>query len=869
MSLKEYRGKRHFDRTEEPEGQVKSSESGRLYVIQKHAASRLHYDFRLELDGVLKSWAVPKGPALDSSEKHLAVEVEDHPVEYGGFEGIIPENEYGGGTVMLWDRGHWESQGDPRKGYEKGRLKFRLFGQKLKGLWILTRMSAGESERNKNWLLIKSNDEYARPESAILEAQPLSVASGRSMDEIARDRDRVWSVLSENGETPDSEPVANIDEAYEAKTPAEDLSSLPGSRRSPILEAVRPQLATLVAEIPAGDDWLHEIKYDGYRMLGFKQEGKVRLSTRNGQDWTHRFTSVAVALGEAASKEFITDGEIVVKKADGTTDFQGLQNVLKGIESGRLLYCLFDLLYLNGYDLTRVGLLDRKELLRKMLKDAPAESVLQFSDHIRGKGQEVYRHACRYALEGVVSKRFDAAYRQKRSRDWVKSKCLHRQEFVITGFSRPAGSRTGFGALLLGYHTSAGELVYAGRVGTGFNDQTLRQLTEELVSLERKAPALSDPPTGTEAKGVRWVEPQRVAEVEFSQWTEEGRLRHPVFKGIREDKPAGEVVREKPGRNPAATNATSRTPPSERGRKAAAGNSGVKIGGIRLSNPQRVLYPDQGITKAELAGYYEKVADWILPHIAGRPLTIVRCPRGRQKKCFYQKHLTEQLPDSVKGIPIEEKHEEQIYIMIEDLAGLIALVQLGTLELHPWGSRSDRLERPDIMIFDLDPGPGISPADLVEGCRLLRKRLNAIGLKSFLKTSGGKGFHIVVPLVRRSGWDEVKAFSGAVAGSLAREHPQRFVAVMSKAKRKGKIFVDYLRNGRGATSVAPYSTRARPEAPVSAPVGWDELDAGLKPDTYTIENIPRRLQSLKQDPWNEFFDTRQSITVAMKKELKI
>ena len=864
MGLKKYRGKRHFDRTAEPEGQVKSSESGRMYVIQKHAASRLHYDFRLELDGVLKSWAVPKGPALNPSEKHLAVEVEDHPIEYGAFEGIIPENEYGGGTVMLWDRGYWEPQGDPRKKYEKGRLKFRLKGKKLKGLWILTRMSHGDGEKSKNWLLIKAKDKYARKDVSILEQEPLSVASGRSLDEIARDRDRVWSVPSETGKNAGIEPVVNEDGTY-----TEDLSKIPGVRKSPVPKVVMPQLATLIAEIPAGDDWLHEIKYDGYRMLGFKQGSAVRLITRNGKDWTDRFASLAVALGETGSKDFITDGEIVVKNADGTTDFQALQNVLKGIESGQLQYYLFDLIYLNGYDLTRVGLLDRKELLRKMLKDTSAESVLQFSDHIRGKGQEVYRHACRYALEGVISKRFDAVYRQKRTRDWVKSKCLRRQEFVIAGFSRPSGSRTGFGALLLGYYVSSGELVYAGRVGTGFDEKALRQLSADLESIERKTPALSGPPTGAEARGVRWVDPQRVAEVEFSQWTEDGRLRHPVFKGIREDKPAREVVRENPANNPTASEAKFRTSPLNRSGNPAAGNSVVKIGGIRLSNPHRVLYPDQGITKAELAGYYQQVADWILPHIARRPLTIVRCPRGRQKKCFYQKHLTEQLPESVKGIPIVEKNGEQIYIMIEDLAGLIALAQLGTLELHPWGSRTDRLERPDIMIFDLDPDPGVSQADLVAGCGLLRHRLDAIGLKSFLKTSGGKGFHIVVPLVRRSGWDEVKAFSGAVAGSLAREHPQRFIAVMSKAKRKDKIFVDYLRNGRGATSVAPYSTRARPGAPVSAPVGWDELDSGLKPDEYTIENLPRRLQTLKRDPWSGFFDIRQSITVAMKKELKI
>jgi bifunctional non-homologous end joining protein LigD len=863
MGLTEYRKKRRFDRTAEPEGHVKSSESGRLYVIHKHAASRLHYDFRLEMDGVLKSWAVPKGPGLNPSEKHLAVQVEDHPVEYGGFEGIIPEKEYGGGTVMLWDQGWWEPQGDPQKGYDEGRLKFRLKGKKLKGLWVLTRMSQTGGEPSKNWLLIKLKDKYARTKTRILEAEPLSVASGRSMDEIARDRDRVWSALADTGETAASVTAAHEDQAYPT-----DLAKLSGARRSDFIQAAAPQLATLVKDAPAGDDWLHEIKYDGYRILGFKQGAGVRLILRNGKDWTHRFASFAKALGEVPVKDFVTDGEVVVKNADGTTDFQALQNVLKGGASAPLIYYVFDLLYLDGFDLTRVGLIDRKELLRNMLKNASAESPLQFSDHIRGRGQEVFRHACRYALEGIVSKRFDAVYRQKRTRDWVKSKCLYRQEFVITGFSRPSGSRTGFGALLLGYYTSGGELIYAGRVGTGFNERMLRALTADLKSLQRETPALTSPPTGAEAKGVRWVEPERVAEVEFAQWTEDGRLRQPSFKGIREDKKAREVVREKPANSRPSANAKLRKSPPENSGNSAAGKSAVKISGIRLSNPNRILYPDQGITKAELAGFYEQAADWILPHIAGRPLTIVRCPQGRQKKCFYQKHLTEQLPGAVKGISVKEKDEERIYIMIEDLGGLIALVQLGTLELHPWGSRADRLEYPDIMIFDMDPGPGISPAELVQGCRLLRQRLDTIGLNSFLKTSGGKGFHIVVPLVRRSGWDEVKAFSGALARDLARAHPQRFIAVMSKAKRKNKIFVDYLRNGRGATSVAPYSTRARPGAPVSAPVGWDELDDRLKPDAYTIESLPRRLESLKRDPWADFFETRQSITLAMKKDLK-
>lgn len=865
MGLTEYRKKRRFDRSTEPEGDLEFSRSGRLYVIQKHAASRLHYDFRLEMDGVLKSWAVPKGPSLNPSEKHLAVHVEDHPIEYGGFEGVIPENEYGGGTVMLWDRGEWEPEGDPREGYQKGRLKFHLKGQKLKGLWVLAKMAASGGEDDKNWLLIKMKDTYADTEAEILDESPLSVDSGRSMDEIARERDRIWSALAEKGEATASQTGV---EAEADLADPDYLRKLPGARRGDLPETVKPQLATLVKEVPTGDDWLHEIKYDGYRILLFRTHSEVRLITRNGNDWTDRFPSLTKAVTELSAQNFVIDGEIVVTRADGTTDFQALQNVLKGIDAGRLTYYGFDLIYLNGYDLSRTPLIHRKEKLQRLLGGAPSESMIRFSDHIRGSGRRVYQHACRYALEGIVSKRADALYRQQRTRDWVKSKCLQRQEFVIVGFSRPSGSRTGFGALLLAYYTSSHELRYAGRVGTGFNRKTLRDLSHELESLERGTSPLMERLTGAETKGVRWVEPVRVAEVEFAEWTEEGRLRQPSFKGIREDKQAGEVVRERPGDYRLRHHQSGRSTP-ENNVKTPIGKSPARIAGVRISHPDRVLYPDQGITKSALAGFYAQVADWILPHISGRPLTLVRCPQGRQKKCFYQKHLTEQLADSVKGIPIKEKSEERTYIMIEDLSGLIALVQLGTLELHPWGSRADRPERPDRMTFDMDPGPGISPAELVDGCRLLRARLEGIGLTSFIKTSGGKGFHLVVPLVRRSGWGEVKTFSRAIAKNLAQAHPRRFTAVMSKAKRNNRIFVDYLRNGRGATSVAPFSTRARSGAPVSAPIGWDELNEGLRPDAFTVENLPRRLETQAHDPWAGFFQARQSITASMRNELNI
>lgn len=659
----------------------------------------------------------------------------------------------------------------------------------------------------------------------------MSVASDHILEEIAPDKDKAHSV---------------------------PLSSLTGAQRKGIPCTIRPQLASLVKEPPEGDGWLHEIKYDGYRILGIKRKGEVRLISRNGKDWTDRFSQVRKALEELREDGLVTDGEIVVVKADGTSDFQALQNVLKGLASGRLIYYIFDLPHARGFDLTGVPLVQRKEVLRDLLNSVSSGSPLRFSDHMRGKGREVYEKACLHSLEGIVSKWAEAPYRQERTRDWVKVKCMHRQEFVIGGFTKPSGTRTGFGALLVGVHSSSGDLIYSGRVGTGFNEKMLRDLTRELKSRERKTPAFANPPKGADAKGVRWVTPELVAEVEFSEWTGDGRLRQPSFKGLREDKEAEEVVREEAGKDHPASGA---------GKNPAGDGESVLVSGIRLSNPDRVLYPEQGITKAALADFYAGVEGWILPHLAERPLTVLRCPRGRQEKCFFQKHLSDQLPEPVKGIRIREKKEERTYIMIEDIRGLMALVQLGVLEFHPWGSRADRLEYPDRMIFDMDPGPNITQGQLIEGCRAVRELLGRVDLDCFIKTTGGKGFHVVVPLVRRAGWDEVKAFAGSVAEAMAREHPNRFTAVMSKDKRKGRIFVDYLRNARGATSVAAFSTRARPGAPVSVPLRWDELEEGLKSDAYNVKNLQARLKNLKKDPWPGFFDVRQYITGSRKKKL--
>ncbi len=842
MGLDRYGRKRDFQRTPEPHAGVEPSATGRLYVVQKHAARALHYDLRLELGGVLKSWAVPKGPSPDPSQKRLAVHVEDHPVRYGAFEGVIPQGEYGAGTVQVWDRGEWEPLGDPERDYRRGRLKFRLHGRKLRGVWSLSRMQTRD-EKGDNWLLIKKEDEDAvAPDDDFLEQNDRSVATGRSMEQIAAERDAVWR----GGEAHSSAEGAT-------RVLLTEVSRLKGARPAPQPQTIHPQLARLVDAVPQGQKWLHEIKYDGYRIVCVLKGGRARFWTRNGLDWTERFAPFAEAMASLAVADGIFDGEAVVLDEEGISDFQALQNRLKGSGAGRLVYYLFDLVHADGYDLSRVSLIERKAFLKNLLAPLGDQSPVRYSDHIRDEGARVFDHACRYSLEGIVSKRVDSPYVQKRADSWVKTKCARRQEFVIVGFTPPSGGRQELGALLLGVREGTA-LRYAGKVGTGFSDETLRTVAEALRGRVVEATSLHDPPGGREGAEVTWVRPDLVAEVAFSEWTGEGRLRHPVFKGLREDKSPGEIVRENAGEE-------SEMPVTAVGRKRGP------IGGVRLSNPDRVLYPEQGVSKRDLALYYEEVARYILPFVAARPLTVVRCPQGRGKKCFYQKHFNESVPAPVRGIAVEEKEGEGLYLVIDDLKGLITLVQLGVLEFHPWGSREDRLEFPDQVVFDLDPGPGVAWEDVLHGARRLRERLGALDLKSYVKTSGGKGLHVVVPLTRRARWDVVKAFSRAVSEDIARDDPNRYVTTLSKAQRKGKILIDFYRNDRGATSVAPYSTRVHPGATVSTPLHWDELSADIGPDFYTIENVPKRLREIGQEPWSDFFSQRQSITKGIRSEL--
>lgn len=868
QQLQRYRGKRNFVRSPEPAGHPghRRPAEGPVYVVQKHAATRLHYDFRLELDGTLKSWAVPKGPSLDPSQKRLAVHVEDHPLEYADFEGVIPPKQYGAGTVLIWDRGTWRPQGDPHDGYRKGVLKFHLDGRKLQGAWTLVRMQSRRNDTRdngkENWLLIKEQDAEARRGKAgeIVEALTDSVESGRGLTDIATGNARVWH--SNRGASPPPGRREARGERQKARplAPSPAPQALQGAVKARQPEWIKPQLATLVDRMPKDDGWLHEIKFDGYRLLCRVKNGDVRLFTRNGNDWTEKLATQAEAVAGLGLEEAWLDGEAVVLTEQGRSSFQALQNAFDSRFTGTIVYCVFDLLYLNGYDLRSTPLIERKRLLASVLNQS-RDAHLRYSDHIIGDNEASFEEACRQGLEGLIVKRMDAGYRSGRGRSWLKVKCEQRQEFVIGGYTEPAGSRQGFGALLVGFYDN-GQLRYAGKVGTGFSDSLLKKLHRTLLGLERAKPPFINPPTGYDAKGAHWVTPKLVAEIRFAEWTTEGILRQPSFQGLRTDKPATAIGRERAqhlveDRTNAGSSHTS-GPHSRRKGQADA---------RRLTNPDRVLYPDLGLTKAALAAYYERVADWMLPHLRGRPLTLVRCPQGYQK-CFYQKHVNEKVPQAIGRIEIEEDDGRDTYMLADSLEALLGLVQMGVLEIHTWGATKDRLERPDRLTFDLDPDPSVPWAQVIDAAQLIKTLLEELGLVTFLKTTGGKGLHLVTPIQRTLGWEEAKTFSKMVADHLVTTIPQRFTSNMAKRARKGKIFIDYLRNARGATAIAAYSTRAKPGAPVSVPIAWDELSEDLHSDYFTVMNVPARLERLERDPWETYERSARRVTADMSKRLR-
>ena len=901
MALETYRKKRHFEKTPEPAGERQpagerkpstsasasggGSGEGLLYLIHKHAARRLHYDFRLELDCVLLSWAVPKGPSLDPHDRHLATRVEDHPLEYGSFEGTIPKGEYGGGTVELWDRGTWEPEGDAHEGLTRGDLKFTLHGQKLKGSWVLVRMKPRPGQGDKeDWLLIKHRDDYAvdGDGQAVLRDQPRSVASGRTLEEITAEAGAsVW-----HGDQP-------ADEQTEVRPGEEfllDPSRVPGARQvAKMPRFVPPELATLVKRAPEGGQWLHEVKFDGYRALSRIENGSVEMYSRNDKDWTGNYPVLVGQLAKLPVESAMLDGEVVVQLPDGTTSFQELQNVLGTGGSdgaGQLLYYVFDLLYLNGYELLDAGIEERKRLLKRLLTRGAEGGRILYSEHISGQGSTLLEQACQFGLEGVVSKRAGTRYRPGiRGGEWLKSKCWHEQEFVIGGFTDPAGTRTGFGALLVGVH-EGGRLRYVGKVGTGFNEKLLRQLGERLRRMEIETPPFTEH-LARAPKRSHWVKPELVAEVAFSEWTRGGDIRHPSFKGLREDKPPSEIVTEaeaEVGETPA-----SQEQPAEaaRGKAKASGDASPAddtVHGVTLTHPDRVFWPLDQITKRDLVDHYEKVAEWMLPYVLGRPLAMVRCPdgvkgvpatvrqgRGQDGPCFFHKHAGPDFPGPFERVIIEDSGGPDTYLTITEAGSLAGLAQMGVLEIHIWGSTWPDIEHPDMLVFDLDPDPAVEWAALAQGARLMREVLRARGLESFVKTTGGKGLHVVAPITPAEDWEVVRRFCKSVAEAFVTHAPDKYTANMSKAKRGGKIYVDYVRNNRGATSIAPYSTRAKEYATIAVPLRWSELSGRVRPDTYTVNNLQNRLRRLKGDPWDGYFEVQraQTLTAAMKQAVGV
>ncbi|MGB7647155.1 MAG: DNA ligase D [Pseudomonas fluorescens] len=810
--LSEYNRKRDFGITAEPAGEApaaKRKASALSFVIQKHDARNLHYDFRLELDGVLKSWAVPKGPSLDPSQKRLAVHVEDHPLSYGAFEGSIAPGQYGAGDVIVWDRGIWQPHDEPHKAYAAGKLKFTLVGEKLSGDWALVRTRLKGSGDKQQWLLIKEQDPQARPAADydIVRDQPESVLSGAVVG------------------TPNS-----------PKKHEKAATALP--------QQLTPQLATLVDRAPAGD-WLYEIKFDGYRMLTRIRDGEVRLFSRNGNDWTDRLPRQVKALQALKLKDSWLDGEVVSLNADGLPDFQALQNAFDIGRSLDIVYYLFDAPFLQGQDLREAPVEARRAALKAALSGSRSK-LLRFSEAFAANQRDIFESACDLALEGVIGKRAGSPYVCSRSADWIKLKCRLRQEFVIVGYTRPQGSRSGFGALLLAVNDAAG-LVYAGRVGTGFDQAALKSIYAQLARLERKTSPLEQALTSTQARGVHWVEPSLVGEVNFTEWTREGVVRQASFVALRTDKPVTQITRELPR----SAKSVKKTTPAKR-----------VSSGVNITHPDRVIDPQTGTQKQQLAAYYESISEWILPFLCRRPVSLMRAPQGIEGEQFFQKHSERLAIAHIKQLDQTLDPGHARLMEIDTASALIGAVQMGTIELHTWGATSDHIETPDLFVLDLDPDPALPWKAMLEAAQLTLSVLDELGLQAFVKTSGGKGLHLVVPLARRDGWETVKAFAKAIAQFMAQQLPERFSATSGPKNRVGKIFIDYLRNARGASTVAAYSVRARPGLPVSVPVSREELKGLRSAQQWTIANLHERLKQLKDDPWAGYAH-RQKISKTM------
>ena len=822
--LSEYNRKRDFQITGEPAGNSaagKRNASALSFVIQKHDARNLHYDFRLELDGVLLSWAVPKGPSLDPTQKRLAVHVEDHPLSYGSFEGSIPAGQYGAGDVIVWDRGIWQPHDEPRKAYAAGKLRFTLVGEKLAGDWTLVRTRLKGSGDKQQWLLIKEKDQQARPvaEYDIVDAEPASVLSDAV---VGKPKAKAAAKTKAAPKTPSRQPVTAVPDQF------------------------APQLATLVDRAPQGD-WSYEIKFDGYRILARIRDGEVRLFTRNGHDWTERLPRQTKALQALKLKDSWLDGEVVSLNGEGLPDFQALQNAFDIGRSLDIVYYLFDAPFLNGRDQRQDPVEQRRAALKSALVGSKSK-LLRFSEAFAANQRDIFESACDLALEGVIGKRAGSPYVSSRSADWIKLKCRLRQEFVIVGYTRPQGSRSGFGALLLAVNDETG-LVYAGRVGTGFDQAALKSIYAKLTAQERKTSPLEKPLTSAQGRGVHWVEPTLVGEVQFTEWTREGVVRQAAFVGLRTDKPAQQIIHELP------RTAKSLKQPNKPKVKTSADK-------VTITHPERVIDTTSGTQKQQLAQFYAGISEWILPFLKSRPVSLLRAPEGIEGEQFFQKHSERMAIPHIKQLDqaLDPGHARLMEIDSQD--ALVGAVQMGTVELHTWGATTDKIETPDLFVLDLDPDPALPWKAMLEAAQLTLSVLDELGVQAFVKTSGGKGLHLVVPLARRDGWDTVKAFAKAIAHFMTAQLPERFTATSGPKNRVGKIFIDYLRNARGASTVAAYSVRARPGLPVSVPVSREELKGLRGAQQWTVANLHERLQSLKEDPWAGYTH-RQKISKTM------
>lgn len=807
-NLLEYNQKRNFDRTLEPKGKPEEPEELLRFVIQHHIARNDHYDLRLEWDGALLSWAVPKGPSFDTKDKRLAVQVEDHPLEYRNFEGTIPKGEYGGGTVMLWDEGTWEPNVDVEKGLKDGTLKFVLNGRRLKGKWALIRMKAKDGEVKNNWLLLKEKDKYVKENDGISEFCT-SIRTGRTMEEIEKGED-------------------------------EKITKNP-------FDKANVQLAKLVNTVPKGENWFYELKYDGYRIIAFIEGNSVRLVTRNNNNYTNRFAGIASSLLDwAAGRAMVLDGEMVVTDESGKTDFQALQNHMKNPKAQSLTYIIFDILALDGADLRGQKLSQRKETLQNLMENAPKN--LHYSQHVVGNGNESFKAACKLGMEGIIGKKADSLYSGTRNGDWIKLKCEKRQEFVIGGFTLTNKKTSGVSSLLLGVY-DGNELVYAGRAGTGLSKSDMNELDKKFKTLKRTESPFTLAPNPRSNEKITWIEPELVAEIKFAEWTEDNLLRQASFKGLRTDKNPKDIKREKSDNEEQPQISAEETVES-----MGINDNGIIIKGIKITNPDKVIFDNPEITKADVARYYAQISKRMLPYVSHRVLSVVRCPKGVSQSCFFKKHPG---PDN-KGVvtmpvPTSDGQTED-YFYIENEFGLISEAQMGTLEFHIWGSRVDELEKPDMMVFDLDPDEGMNLEMVRQGVRDIKSILTELSLSSYLKTSGGKGYHVVVPLKPTVSWDMFYDFARRVAEVMEKKWPDRYTSNVRKNRRTNKIFIDWIRNGRGATSIAPYSIRARKGARVSMPIAWNELDT-VAPDGIDIKNALLRIDG--DDPWKDFFQNNQ------------